>query len=428
MTGCMKEMMQASQSRIADGLAFGLLLFLFLFAASPARAQCETTTQVITAADVAIASHDATVTAQTAVIIAAVEAATNAARSVVVTEMNSSWDRLKARLNEFWEHWQEANKGQTAQLHAGLVDQTRAVSNNYDATNAGDAMRRIQRGEYKSRKEYMPTDEGCTFDSNARRLGRSLRVTEAVAAGGAETFRQLGGNREGTPAQFGSGAILKERTARYVGTFCDPATNGGASGCTTAGTLPRANVTPSTTLFGKDTLDMADPDTLLAVHELIYNLSGYEVGNPKDPTVLDKSAGREQRMEDRAVLAQMDAIGAVAWSVVGERTAGDNAPEIADLRTRIGITTPSANPSEYEIRQAIVEQLYDPRYYTNLQDTSSATVQKHIYLKAYSMLLLHKLIEKTEKIANVYAIQTANMLEQAASSRDGATESKRLRP
>lgn len=92
------------------------------------------------------------------------------------------------------------------------------------------------------------------------------------------------------------------------------------------------------------------------------------------------------------------------------------------LRQRLGITAPSGSPSEYEIRQGIVEQLWDPGYYAGLQDNGPTIAQKEIYLKAYSLLLLTKIYDKTERIANLYAIQGANMIDKAGTGKSAGTQ------
>jgi hypothetical protein len=69
-------------------------------------------------------------------------------------------------------------------------------------------------------------------------------------------------------------------------------------------------------------------------------------------------------------------------------------------------------PSAYEIRQAVNQQLWDPAYYTSLKQSPNSITQQELYLQAYNINLLSELISKTEKIANVYAIQAANMIKE----------------
>lgn len=372
---------------------------------------------------VAAAAIAAGVGAGTAATIAANEGTTMGMRAMILGSMEMQWQRVHDRLNKFWQDWEKAQKDMAAQMHAGLIDQTRQIGSIMDATTMGAAQRRIQQASYEARKQYVSTDEGCRFDTRASYSSRASYVGKAVAAGGAAQLQSLGTNKEGSPAQYGAGAALKERMDRYVSTFCDPRSNGGNAPC--AGTpsgdpaipptpdtpLPGADITPSLTIFGADTIDMANPDVKLSTEELIFNLIDFKVPDPMAQEVLSKNAGIGQRARDRALLAQMDAIGALAWSVVGERSPGQAAPEIKSARQRMGILNASDNPSEYEIRQSVIEELWDPAYYVGLQDTSSATIQKEIFLKAYTLVMMDKLISKMEKISGLYAIQTANMVD-----------------
>ena len=81
----------------------------------------------------------------------------------------------------------------------------------------------------------------------------------------------------------------------------------------------------------------------------------------------------------------------------------------------------SPTPSLREIRQSIIEQLWDPNFYKNLDDNPTTTAQKELYLKAYGLVMLYDMIEKQEKISNAYAIETAALLERAQHARNGFT-------
>jgi hypothetical protein len=108
----------------------------------------------------------------------------------------------------------------------------------------------------------------------------------------------------------------------------------------------------------------------------------------------------------------MDAVNALVFSIVAERTPGRASPEVQQLRQRMGIGDAAPNASEREIRQSIIEQLWDPAYYINLTDGSTSVAQKEVFLQAYNLMLLYRLYEKSEKIANAHAIETGNMLEK----------------
>lgn len=352
-------------------------------------------------------------------IIALVETETDNARSAIVEYMNEAWDdMMQPRLNQFWEDWEEALKAMTAQLHASIEDQTRVMASSYDFSNVGEHARRIQKTEFDAKKQYTATNQGCQFDTSAKYLGGAARTARAAAKGFAGDMTRLGSNDKDTPSASGAASLVKSRWDTYVNKFCDGVSNGGKPGCAAPAPLANAHITPSKTLFAKETIDMTDADTREAVSQLTYNITGYSVPDPMAIDVLDSPAGREQRQQNREYIAQMEAVSALVTSIVGERTPGEAAPEIKAMRVRAGVADASDTPSEREIRQALVEQIWDPTYFADLSDAPSTITQKELYLKAYNLYMLYKTIEKTEKIATVHAIQTANMLDAFDKSRD----------
>lgn len=419
--------MRVFSARMKKRCAFALVL-LCLVVARPetARAQCETPGLAAAAAGAFAAAQAAAVTAMTTAINAAVEAERMAANAAIGTAMNKGSDAIFDRLNRFWVDWLRAMKDQTAQIHAGQVDQTRQLAQNFDYSSIGETARRVQKVEYKAKKQYIVSEEACRFDTTAKYMSRNMQLGKAVATSFSTQFNVLGNNTAGTPAHNGYASMQQDRWSKYVTKFCDPTQNAGTIPCA-ATPYVNAHITPSKTIFSKESINLDDPDTLEAVTQLGFNITGYKVPDPIPVAVQKSASGREQRQMNRENLTQMDAVGALYWSVVGERSVGEKAAEIQQIRQRAGIADASEKPSDREIRQKIVEELWDPRYYVQLGDASGTVGQKEIYLKAYSLVLLYKMIEKSEKIANVYAIQTANMLDAHDRSRHGSTATRTVK-
>lgn len=401
----------------------GCMAAAVLLAPHQARAQCEIPTSPATAASgVVIPAQTAAVSAMTTAITAAVETSTSIARAAMTSGLEVGWLALRDRLNQFWQDQQEAMQGQAAQLSAATLDQTRQLGSAADASVASAAARTIQKLEFDARRKYVPTDEGCRFDTTGPYLGRAISVSRGVAsAGTGEIIGDMDG-QEGRPAAQGAAADFAARARQNRSLFCNPLANGDQALCAEdAGEFADAHVLPSRSLLGSDTYDVTDPRTVPAINELVKNLSGYRPATPVSRREMGSASQRESRMEDRAVQAQTDAAAGMLWGIAGERMPAGEAPEIEEMRLRLGGSRPSSSPSEYEIGQQIVEQLWDPAYYANLQDAPGATAQKQIYLRAYAVMQLYKLIEKTERLANVYAIQTANMIERTGRGRGGVS-------
>lgn len=317
-----------------------------------------------------------------------------------------------AKMRGVWLSWFDALRGSTAELASGNLNAARQIGSMMDAANTSERQRRHQRRELAAKKTYNVSDQTCRFDTAASYLAETNAVGGAVSTVISMEFNALGNTNKNTVANQGAASLQKSRWQAYTEKFCDGTSNAGAAGCLPGNPLAGAHVLPGRTFFAKDTIDMSDADRRDAVYQLVFNITGFAVPEPMDQGVLKSSDGKKQRIQDRGYLAQMDAVGALVYSIIGDRASGPAAPEVQELRQSLGVLDASSNPSAKEIRQSVVEQLWNPNYYTGLIDDKAAVAQKETYLRAYNLLLLHKIIEKTEKISNVYAIETANLIDK----------------
>jgi hypothetical protein len=411
-------------------------LVLFLLLPSKAYAQaCETGLEIV-AAQAANVAQKGAVEAVTEALKAVYEAGIQAAQNGIIsdsgqgqlTEMDK--DIIK-KLDWWWGEWRDSLKLMTKQFSAGMVEQSRQIAANYDAKDIITSGLDHQRFQLEGRKTYQPTSQACRFDTTAKYMSRGKNRSTAVMKGYAMDFNKIGTADKNSPAAGGPATLQKARWDIYKDKFCDPKSNNGNAGCTstTATEMTNAHILPSKTIFTKETIDMEKPDMAEAVTQLLFNITGYEVPEIIPGTSLESQEGLEQRQEDREYITQMDAVSALASSVVADRMPGEEAPEIKAMRLKSG--TPEAlisdKPSHREIRQAIIEQLWDPNYFKELYDNPNTISQKELYLKAYGLVMLYDMIEKQEKISTVYAIETANMLDKIDHSRGGATASSPMK-
>jgi hypothetical protein len=334
------------------------------------------------------------------------------------------------RMNKVWPAWLEAWVGMSNQLSASVIDQTRQVASLHDSSSITSVARQVQDKEIEAIRTYKPTEEGCTFDSTGPHRARASGTGRAVSRGMTSSVNKLGGNKQGTPAAKGAAAWQKSRYENYRTNFCDQYANGGTGANCADGPMKNAHIYPSKTIFGRETLNTDNSDASVvtatenAVNELTLNLTGFEVGDPIDPDVLRQPAGSEQRQLNREYLAQMDVTTSLISSIVGERTPGAAAPHIKAKRLASGVQPNeiSDHPSEREIRQADIEQLWSPRYYAHLDGSPTGTTQKELYLRALNVMMLYKLIEKTERISTSFSVQTGNLLKKTDDSRDSGMQ------
>lgn len=342
---------------------------------------------------------------------------TTTSSGLLIAALEAMETKLNQRMRRFWRDWEEALKAMTTQLNAGISDQARQMSSLFDSSNLTDTARNFQTAEVRAHQNFRPTEAGCRFDTAANYMATANRLASNASRAMAQELSDVGNNKAGTPAAQGPGAVRNSRFQEYRNRFCDHLSNAGGTACGGASaSSPNAHISPSVTLFGRETIDMTNPDTEIAVKELIYNITGYQVPEIIEPRVLSSPQGRETRQYNRGYLAQMDAVNALGFSIVAERAPGQATPEVQQMRQRMGIGDASANASEREIRQSIMEQLWDPAYYVGLVDSDTTVTQKEVFLQAYNLMLLYRMFEKSERIANAHAIETANMLDKKANA------------
>ena len=403
-------------------------LILFLMFPSVTFAQCED----IGAVRGAGSTVDMDQFNQINAMMAALQAVYTAEIAVVQASLSASLAALLQPQDWLWERWFHGWQDMAKQLSSSELDETRQLGSTLDANNVSNAALIIQMEQADAKKRYQPTDQACIFDTTARYMSQSSVLKNAISTGYSLDFSMIGNNQVGFPAEYGPAFLHRARWNMYKTKFCDMTSNNGFAGCIAPTPATNAHIMPSITLFAKETIDMTNPDTRDAVTELIYNITGYVTPDPiaGGALALSSSHALEQRQTNREYITQMDAVGALVYSVVADRVPGrtipgvaGEAPEIRDMRMKMGIAfaDSSLTPSARETRQAIVEQLWDPGYYKELYDSPSTITQKEIYLKAYSLVMLYEVIAKQEKISNVYALETANMLEKTDNTRgDGS--------
>jgi hypothetical protein len=416
--------------------ALGVAGLLVAATVKPARSQfCEVDAMVIAAQAASIAANTAALNAAFLAPVGALpvmyQATITAGQATLITELTLMQTTILNKLAWFWNRWLEAWQQMTQQLSGSTSEGSRKLGALFDSDDLGENSREVEETELKAKKQYQTTDQTCRFDTTARGMNSAMRTGKFVSQGIAQDASINANNQTGTPGASGPPTFANARFQEYIANFCDPADNDNSSGCSapaTPGALPGGDVNAGRTLFSRETIDMAAAGALgtanrLSMQHLTYNLTGFEVPAPFKREVLLNPQGREQRMQNREYLAQMDAVTSLVTSLFGERTPGQSAPQIQQLRQKLGVTDASATPSERELRQSVIEQLWDPNYYVELNDSPGATQQKEVYLQAYNVMMLFKIIEKTEKISTVFAIQTANMLERKhGQAKEGGAE------
>jgi hypothetical protein len=340
----------------------------------------------------------------------------------VLKAMDEFDEEFKKKLNHFWNDlWIQGLKDMTKQMVATMVDQNMDIGKILDHQSMQAHRRALERAEIEAVKQYAPDSDSCIFDSvGTYKLRAALTARDTSNAMSNQNISILN-NQKGTIGATSSAARQTAVWDTYVKHFCDPEANNKNSGCTTPGTAMGKHVSPGRALFANPTLP-EDEGSRLAVETLMQYITGYEILNPMGEDTLNDITGIQRRQKNRAYMAQMDSASALISSIVGERSPSIAAPEVQQIRTAVKIQNPSVKPSEYEIRQASLEQLWMPQFYERLNEGGPVAARQEIYLQAYNLQALYRLIEKFEKISVAYAIQGGNILDAHDKSRVGGQE------
>jgi hypothetical protein len=358
-------------------------------------------------------------------------------------------DIMRFRLDKFWNDFFGAMRGFSQQMYASSVNNARLLASIDDVGGMSANAVLHADVEINAKKQHQVSNQSCQFDTTAQSMRYARATSVAAGVGMAQEFNDVTHNTKGTPGAAGPHDYHKYRFQLYLNKFCDVTSNGGQSPCAVLQqerqgpplpgmslitpaqaaapvALPKENasVAIGDTLFGNDTIDGTDSDMVTALHEMTCNLIDCTAPSPIAKAVLDTAQGDEQLQRNREYSTQIDALTALVSDVIGDRmpAADPNNPSagqnIQDVRTKQGVPNPSETPSMHEVLMSVINQLNDPNYYADLGDAGGTIGQKEVYLKAYNNMLLFRLIEKQEKLAGAYAIQTANMLKKTRGTHD----------
>ena len=425
----MKE--DTGKRKVNRGAAIFVALFL-LFAPLRAYAQVCEIPPMITAGGTALdAAQKAGVDAMVLAIQTAIGGQVTAAITLWTAPLVGLVDvwglAIRTSFGNWWNNWlNEALLPMTREINAVKVDQSRNLGSTMEAQNQSRAQRDMEVKEAEAVRKFQPADYMCVADTLATTTGQTRAQADAAQNSLVQNIGGQGTNTVGSGVQHGRAEAINRRWDIYANNFCNNQANNGNAGC--AGVLPKADkdVAVGTTLFRKDTIDVADPQDVAAVEELTKNIASFQPSDPIAPNSLASVTGREYLLRQRRFQTQMNAVTAVLGDIVGERLpgSGPTMPQAMAARLESGAAPGdvAARPSARELRQAVVDQLWSPKFYNELNDEPHTAIQKEVYLKAYSNVLLYDLISRTEQIATLFAIELGNMTDEVGQKSNAIAE------
>lgn len=326
--------------------------------------------------------------------------------------------RLRQRFTKWWKTWlDEGIRPMTKQLYSIKVDQARNLGTAIDAESIVKTQRDMQVREAEAVKKFMPGEFTCNADSTARYMNQAQAASKGAQAALVTDISRMGMNVRGSGVEGGPASWVNRRWDIYSKTFCNNASNSGAGGCATALPDADADTAVARTLFRKETIDMSNPNNVLAAREMVQNISSTRPAEIVPPAAFNSAPGRENFLRQRRLQAQTNAVTAAVSGVVGDRVpaAGGVATEVVAQRLASGVPASeiSNTPSKRELRQTVIDRLWSPQFYRDLGDEPNTVLQKEVYLKAYSNALMYDLIARTEQIAMLLAVQLGDMTDKA---------------
>ena len=347
--------------------------------------------------------------------------------SNMASDMANADSDVRSSWGSFWSKFKTGLQQMTKQLNTAQVDQTRTIGSLIDAQSQSRVEREIHKQELESFRKYSPSEQVCVIDTLSTTLWEGIQIESAVQNAIEADLTRYYLNQTGGVSEKGPEFAHRQDWNDYTTKFCDYRDNGSAAGCGTTDLPDKdADISVSKTFFGFDSINLSDQDDRLAVNMLIRNLTGADVPGVIHSSALNGSLGQSIMLDRRSYQARMNAVISTFAGIVGERVMGRDATggrnqvqEVQDLRTQLGVPVSetsargggSPRPSKYETKKAMVERVWDSRFYHDLGDAPHAIAQNEVQLQAYTVMQLNDLINKTEKIATLFAVQLATQME-----------------
>ena len=125
-------------------------------------------------------------------------------------------------------------KDRTAQISAGVSDQSRQQGSIADGAQVGDAQRDIEREELNTRQGLQQHEQSCALPTSGPALAQTHRAGAALARAMVNDFTKRNNPIPGSTAARGYAAVVAERYETYCRHFLDPEDNNGINACTIA--------------------------------------------------------------------------------------------------------------------------------------------------------------------------------------------------
>lgn len=292
----------------------------------------------------------------------------NSLMSSVQSAMSDIFSMFGANFGEymdtFWGYdLRPAMANQTAQLHTGLMDNTRGYLSMRTAAQLAHKKAGLEEDQARTRGENNASELLCEAASLTGGLQRMNSIKEGYArAAPIEKVHEIeasadDGTGNPTPAAQGKQVYQRAVVQNYCSRYHNNAINNGNGICGGGpGTYPDEDINAAN-LF-KDTYDVRDPELKRNLDDFVRNAVGMKPVEPVSPGELDTAQGRNNFMRSQEYLAQQQLAYAGMYRVVSCIVPGSDMGALVQVhRGQAGVDPlqVSDNPSWCEIERAILE-------------------------------------------------------------------------
>lgn len=274
-------------------------------------------------------------------------------------------------------------KAMTAQIHAGILDQTRQLGSFMDVQNTNKVARDLQEIELQSRKDMQPNEKTCAAGTPLMALGNTMRASanitksfvytsQARSAGirlkgdverlerlaqaeaeknGSSLFKDAAAAADISPI-LTPAADQKERIKTYCKYFRDPEANTGVglgelcneNVSNAARSIPDGDIDIENFLL-KDTIDLSKPEEQAAATAIVTNLLEPQIrerlpdGGTNTGGALETQPGRQSTIQRENIAAIRNIARSVVSSMIARRTSIPG----TDQTFNVTVTKPDPN-------------------------------------------------------------------------------------
>lgn len=410
-------------------MLYSFLLFSLILTASPKRSfACEVGLQMTATQLVIKTAQDAAYNALASALNAFISSKLSAFSSVITVEVDVADSQNRDELDRLWSAWKTNLEGMTEQLSVAGLDRSRQEGSFQDAQIQGMVARDIEKKELQAFRKLAPSDKMCVADSVAPHTLKADEVKKAVSvAKESEIF--AGGigigalNMQGTVSARGADAALNAKFNTLINNYRDPNYNGGEVPPGPVSTRIGNQYNVAKTIFGRDTIDLNDPNNRQDIEVFASLALGWPVYDPIPPSAVNTNDGRMVVLNRRAYQTRLNNYFGALMDPVARRSSVTAAPEVDAIRQANGVLAANiaARPSYMETMKARFRQMWSPRYMKDLNEPVHTAEQKQVDMYTLKIMDLQDMTWNMERMGMVLAARLGQRLD-GVMSKSIATE------